>query len=204
MVTHPLGRLVDPLHRDDLHVGDDGMQRAAVHHLLRGCDAAGGRARDAAVLGGDRGCRPSPGPAAHGRRAVQGTVATSIDYCTPPDGKPSQGSCLSKHDEDLRCWDEICPQGARWIGMWRVGCLYCLYGALSSEMRHPPRGAGCEPLAVCTRAWPSDRTTIAARPMMSGRLSRYDALLLRLAPNLEAMAAERRPFIQEAHPVVRE
>jgi hypothetical protein len=86
--------------------------------------------------------------------------------------------------------------------VWRLDCLYCLYGALSSERRYPPRGAACEPLAGCTHAMPSDRTTSAARSMMCGRLSRYDALLLRLAPDLEDMAVELGPCIQEEHAVV--
>jgi hypothetical protein len=180
MVTHPLGRPVNPLHRDDLHVGNDGMQRAAVNHLLGGCDAAGGRARNAAVLGGDRGTVQARVQRLTGAEPYQGTVATSIGYCTPPEGKPSPGSCISKHDDDLAYWDEISPQGARWIDVWRIDCLYCLYGALSSESHHPPRGAACEPLAGCTRAMPSDRTTSAARSIMCGRLSRYDALLERL------------------------
>jgi hypothetical protein len=178
------------------------MQRAAVNHLLRGCDAASGRARDAAVLGGDRGIVQARVQRLTGAEQYQGTVATSIGYCTPSEGKPSQGSCLSNNDDDLGCWDEIYPQGARWISAWRIDCLYCLYGALSSERRYPPRRAACAPMADCTRAMPSDRTTSAATPMMCGRLSRYDALLERLAQDFEDMAAELGQFIQEAHAMV--
>jgi hypothetical protein len=96
MVTHPLGRLVDPRHRDDLHVGDDGRQRAAVNHLLRGCDAAGGRARAAAVLGGNQGIVQARAQRLTGAEPYQGTVATSIGSCTPPEGRPPKAHASPK------------------------------------------------------------------------------------------------------------
>jgi hypothetical protein len=154
------------------------------------------------VLGGDRGTVQARVQRLTGAEPYQGTVATSIGYCTPPEAKPSPGSYLSNNDDDLAYWDEISPQGARWIGVWRIDCLYCLYGALSSERHHSPRGAACEPLAGCTRAMPSDRTTSAARSIMCGRLSRYDALLERLPHHLQYRASALGPCIQKEHAIV--
>jgi hypothetical protein len=62
--------------------------------------------------------------------------------------------------------------------------------------------ATCEPVAVCTRAASSARTASPVRSRTCGRLYAGDAVLERLAQDLEDLAAELGQFIQEVHAVV--
>jgi hypothetical protein len=89
-------------------------------------------------------------------------------------------------------------------GVSRRGMGYRLTGKIETVVLTvfaAPYPLICEPMGTCTRA---ANAASATRSRTCGRLYFCDALLKRLAQNLQDMAAALRPFIQKENAVVRQ